>query len=1183
MSTKTFTLTAEEQNRLRKLTRKKEITEFEIAFCGHFSAGKSTILNAFLGAEVLPTSPLPTSANIIRMKNGPVKLELTGENGQELQSFTGTIPWDQVKDWGRDGATIDSITIDIPLPFLGEHGVIVDTPGVDSTDKNHAKMTTEQLFTTDAIVYVMDYNHVQSETNLHFLRELSKASKPIFIVINQIDKHDDAELSIEEFQAQVEATLEAWRIHYVELFMTSMREAHHPLNQYDAFSSRLKGILANSEAFLDGSYKRLQKGFYETLRDRISKDAENAREDIREKAEERGFDRESLEELQTLYEKEEKTRNYVEVLEEEYEDATERLYKNVHVFPYQTTELVKQYMESTASSFKVGMLFSKKKTLEEREKRRELLKIDVQDNIKSQLLYHLEAFFRTWPRHSLTNEARFDEALQELNMTLEDDFLDKHVKSGQKNNDYIYLLTKQVNDAIIREMKRLASRVVDIYIAGVKEPKQAELERINAQLANLAELKELRQAMDDIATYEQQQLEEVKEFNPKGTFDELREMWRKGYTYDDVSDATIFDSLTVSQAPEEVKEEKVRRAEKTFDEAEAAEWVEQIHALIPDIQAKAILEREADLITKAVDRFESRSFTISLFGAFSAGKSSFANALLGDNMMPVSPHPTTATVTIVQAPTDEYAHGTAVVRFKSRTALSEEITSVANSIRTSLTIDSIPKWNANEAGNSIRQKATIDYLRVIQTSLREREELIDATKLTTIDSLSDYVANEYVACFIEDVTIYYDAPLTRKGIILIDTPGVNSIHGRHTNLAFKQMAQSDAIFYLTYYNHSFSKSDQYFLQQVNQVNEEFSTDKLFFVVNASDLAASKHELTSVMDHVQDQLKQNGFKKPRVHQVSSKEGLKKKQGLESEDVSFERFEETFYEETYEELNLLGISVIKERVEQTLRTVSSYIDAQHVSVEEKAAFKNKQTIASNKLVEVEEISLRHVARDAKRELEQLSLYLRKRMSVVLYDYYADAINVSVLSDNDRKGLQMQLTKAIEDWSALGEQFLKQELAAMSVRLDYAVQRIFREWAESYEESLKEILPSLLFEHPSYQLQANIEADIPPFIEDATAYKSYIKSKRAFFEEDESSKLKDQLVSDALEKAVSVVAEAERELSKHVDARLKEMDQHVRHAFKDALTYEQHRYETLTDGSDADLLALYGKLKEAIKETK
>ncbi len=35
-------------------------------------------------------------------------------------------------------------------------------------------------------------------------------------------------------------------------------------------------------------------------------------------------------------------------------------------------------------------------------------------------------------------------------------------------------------------------------------------------------------------------------------------------------------------------------------------------------------------------RVETKQFTVALFGAFSAGKSSFANALLGEKVLPVS-------------------------------------------------------------------------------------------------------------------------------------------------------------------------------------------------------------------------------------------------------------------------------------------------------------------------------------------------------------------------------------------------------------------------------------------------------------------------------------------------------------------------------------------------------------------
>ncbi|WP_083465293.1 dynamin family protein [Thalassobacillus sp. C254] len=64
---------------------------------------------------------------------------------------------------------------------------------------------------------------------------------------------------------------------------------------------------------------------------------------------------------------------------------------------------------------------------------------------------------------------------------------------------------------------------------------------------------------------------------------------------------------------------------------------------------------------------------MSLFGAFSAGKSSFGNALLGDTVLPVSPHPTTATVNRVRKPDKEHSHGTVKVFVKSEEFLNNEI------------------------------------------------------------------------------------------------------------------------------------------------------------------------------------------------------------------------------------------------------------------------------------------------------------------------------------------------------------------------------------------------------------------------------------------------------------------------------------------------------------------------------
>ena len=47
----------------KKLLRK----EYVIGFAGHFSAGKSSMINALSGEDILASSPIPTSANIAKV------------------------------------------------------------------------------------------------------------------------------------------------------------------------------------------------------------------------------------------------------------------------------------------------------------------------------------------------------------------------------------------------------------------------------------------------------------------------------------------------------------------------------------------------------------------------------------------------------------------------------------------------------------------------------------------------------------------------------------------------------------------------------------------------------------------------------------------------------------------------------------------------------------------------------------------------------------------------------------------------------------------------------------------------------------------------------------------------------------------------------------------------------------
>ncbi|WJV28267.1 dynamin family protein [Rossellomorea sp. AcN35-11] len=52
--------------KIERLAEKLHKDELILAFCGHFSAGKSTMINHLMGEEILPSSPIPTSANLVK-------------------------------------------------------------------------------------------------------------------------------------------------------------------------------------------------------------------------------------------------------------------------------------------------------------------------------------------------------------------------------------------------------------------------------------------------------------------------------------------------------------------------------------------------------------------------------------------------------------------------------------------------------------------------------------------------------------------------------------------------------------------------------------------------------------------------------------------------------------------------------------------------------------------------------------------------------------------------------------------------------------------------------------------------------------------------------------------------------------------------------------------------------------
>ncbi|HSH24987.1 MAG TPA: dynamin family protein, partial [Massilibacterium sp.] len=135
---------SEDSLRVEKLKiLQKKLNNFEwcLAFCGHFSAGKSTLINTILEQPLLPNSPIPTSANIVTIQKGKDIVEVLHESG-EIFSFH---QLDDVSVYAKDNEVkqIHLFLEQFPLP---ESFVLMDTPGLDSTIESHQSKTLEHLF-----------------------------------------------------------------------------------------------------------------------------------------------------------------------------------------------------------------------------------------------------------------------------------------------------------------------------------------------------------------------------------------------------------------------------------------------------------------------------------------------------------------------------------------------------------------------------------------------------------------------------------------------------------------------------------------------------------------------------------------------------------------------------------------------------------------------------------------------------------------------------------------------------------------------------------------------------------------------------------------------------------------------------------------------------------------------------
>ena len=197
---------SDNQSKLKHLIQKMKKDVFQLVVVGEFSRGKSTLINALLGEDILPSDPNPTTVmlNVIKnsddehylihYRNGEVReiskeefKNIVAKNDNEASNFSEAIMQNQMN--AMRNMQIKYAEIQKENDF-GKIGIdVVDTPGINDIDKTREEVTLKYIPESDAAIIVCSATEPLTCSEHKFIKEqlIGNNITKIFVAISYAD------------------------------------------------------------------------------------------------------------------------------------------------------------------------------------------------------------------------------------------------------------------------------------------------------------------------------------------------------------------------------------------------------------------------------------------------------------------------------------------------------------------------------------------------------------------------------------------------------------------------------------------------------------------------------------------------------------------------------------------------------------------------------------------------------------------------------------------------------------------------------------------------------------------------------------------------------------------------------------------------------------------------------------
>lgn len=259
-------------NECRKLLSRLAEDRFNLVVVGQFSRGKTSLMNAMLGVDRLPTSVLPLTSVITSVSYGDRERVLIH---WDWWSYTTEIALHELPQYvtqeGNPGnqRRVRCAEVQLPVELLRLGFYFIDTPGVGSAITANTATTSEFLPEADAVIFVTSFESPLAESELKFLDQVRQHVRKIFLVVNKRDlvPAEQQEAVISFVEARLKDILEQSR---PRVYSISARDALNAKQSADTERLRHSGLPDLEADLLEFLQKDKAREFLRRVADRAS-------------------------------------------------------------------------------------------------------------------------------------------------------------------------------------------------------------------------------------------------------------------------------------------------------------------------------------------------------------------------------------------------------------------------------------------------------------------------------------------------------------------------------------------------------------------------------------------------------------------------------------------------------------------------------------------------------------------------------------------------------------------------------------------------------------------------------------------------------------------------------------------------------------------------------------------------